>query len=431
MASVRPVSGICPSSHGRLHRHLRGARGWRAATGPSASEARPVPPGEPARARCAGLGYGCGAARPTRCRQASLRRCSHQPLHTPARSSAGARAGGRRMHERRAHESPADRSADDHADGSGEPEPPATTPAATVPPTPEPPPAPPPLSTVRRGRPGLPVGGRGHDPRHRRHDAGALRRRRRLPPEGGLIRASCRSEHDAGHPTPRRRDDPGRTTSHRQPRLPVEPRQDRGRPRRRRLHGGLPLLTGVWRRIPATFADVACAIRVARQRAPRLGGDPSRVTLVAHSYGGFPGAVLALSATDYATNGEGCLATAGDGRPDAFVGIAGVYTLDHIGPEFLVGFFGGDRATAPAAWGAGDFGVLVARKNRRTPPIRLVAGTNDSVSPPARPPKCQPPWRPPATTSPSRSRRGRTTTRCSPGSATVEAIMEATTAASR
>jgi acetyl esterase/lipase len=135
---------------------------------------------------------------------------------------------------------------------------------------------------------------------------------------------------------------------------------------------------------PATFADVACAIRTARQRAPRLGGDPSRVTLVAHSFGGFPGAVLALSATDYATKGEGCLSTTGDGRPDAFVGIAGVYSLDHVGPEFLVTFFGGDRATAPAAWGAGDFGVLVARANRRTPPIRLVAGTNDSVSPPAR-----------------------------------------------
>jgi acetyl esterase/lipase len=135
---------------------------------------------------------------------------------------------------------------------------------------------------------------------------------------------------------------------------------------------------------PSTFADVACAIRFARQRAPQLGGDPSRVTLVGHSYGGFPGAVLALSATDYATKGEGCLATTGDGRPDAFVGIAGVYTLDHVGPEFLVGFFGGDRAAAPAAWGAGDFGVLVARKNRRTPPVRLVAGTNDFVSPPAR-----------------------------------------------
>ncbi len=126
---------------------------------------------------------------------------------------------------------------------------------------------------------------------------------------------------------------------------------------------------------PSTFADVACAIRFARQRAPQLGGDPGRVTLVGHSFGGYPAVVLALSAMDYATKGEGCLATSGDGRPDAFVGIAGVYTLDHIGERFLVDFFGGDRATAPAAWGAGDVAVLARRKDRRAPPVRLVAGT--------------------------------------------------------
>jgi pimeloyl-ACP methyl ester carboxylesterase len=107
------------------------------------------------------------------------------------------------------------------------------------------------------------------------------------------------------------------------------------------------------------------------------------VTLVALSFGGFPAAVLALSATDYATKGEACLATRGDGRPDAFVGIAGVYSLDHIGADFLAGFFGGDRAAAPSAWGAGDAAVLARRSNRRTPPVRLVAGTKDLVSPPA------------------------------------------------
>ncbi len=135
---------------------------------------------------------------------------------------------------------------------------------------------------------------------------------------------------------------------------------------------------------PSTFADVACAIRFARQRAPQLGGDPSRVTLVGHSFGGYPAVVLALSATDYAAKGTGCLATSGDGRPDAFVGIAGVYTLDHIGQQFLVDFFGGDRATAPAAWGAGDVAVLASRKNRRMLPVRLVAGTNDFVAAPAK-----------------------------------------------
>jgi acetyl esterase/lipase len=134
---------------------------------------------------------------------------------------------------------------------------------------------------------------------------------------------------------------------------------------------------------PSTFGDVACAIRSARQRAPELGGDPGRVTLVAHSFGGFPGTGMALSATDYATEGEGCLAAPGEGRPDAFVGIAGVYTLDRIGQEFLAEFFGGDRATAPAAWDAGDAGVLAGVEGRRTPPVRLVAGTNDPVAPPS------------------------------------------------
>jgi acetyl esterase/lipase len=134
---------------------------------------------------------------------------------------------------------------------------------------------------------------------------------------------------------------------------------------------------------PATFADVACAIRSARERAPKLGGDPSRVTLVAHSYGGFPGTVLAMSATDYATDDTACLATTGDGRPDAFVSIAGVFALDRIGQEFLADFFGGDRANAPAAWGAGDVTVLARRANRRLLPVRLVSGTMDLVAPPA------------------------------------------------
>lgn len=134
---------------------------------------------------------------------------------------------------------------------------------------------------------------------------------------------------------------------------------------------------------PATFGDVACAIRFARERAPKLGGDPSRVTLVAHSFGGFPGAVLALSATDYAAKAQGCLTTTGDGRPDAFVGIAGVYSLDRIGQAFLTDFFGGDRATAPTAWDAGDVAVLAGLKGHRTPPVRLVTGTGDLVAPPA------------------------------------------------
>ena len=133
---------------------------------------------------------------------------------------------------------------------------------------------------------------------------------------------------------------------------------------------------------PATFADVACAVRFARQKAPELGGDAGRVTLVGHSFGGFPAAVVALSAHDFATDEPACLASRGDGHPDALAGIAGVYTLDRIGQDFLATFFGGDRASAPDAWAAGDVTALVRQTGRPAPPVRLLAGTSDPVAPP-------------------------------------------------
>ena len=131
---------------------------------------------------------------------------------------------------------------------------------------------------------------------------------------------------------------------------------------------------------PMTFADVACAIRFARSKGAELGGDPARVTLVAHSFGGFPATVLALGSRDYATDQTACLATTGDGRPDAFVGVAGVYTLDRIGQDFLAVFLGGDRPTAPAAWAAADAAVL-AKSDNQGGPVRLVVGTEDFVAP--------------------------------------------------
>ena len=131
---------------------------------------------------------------------------------------------------------------------------------------------------------------------------------------------------------------------------------------------------------PMTFADVACAIRFARSKGADLGGDPARVTLVAHSFGGFPAAVLTLGSRDYATDHTACLSQTGDGRPDALAGIAGIYTLDRIGQDFLATFLGGDRSTAPAAWSAADAAVL-ARDDRRDAPVRLVVGTDDFIAP--------------------------------------------------
>ncbi len=132
---------------------------------------------------------------------------------------------------------------------------------------------------------------------------------------------------------------------------------------------------------PSTFADVGCAIRFARNKGPELGGDPERVTLVAHSFGGFPASVVALSTHDYAPDEHQCLAETGDGRPNAFAGVAGVYTLDRIGQDFLAVFMGGDRSTAPDAWAASDDAELVADESRASIPVRLIVGANDFVAP--------------------------------------------------
>jgi acetyl esterase/lipase len=131
---------------------------------------------------------------------------------------------------------------------------------------------------------------------------------------------------------------------------------------------------------PMTFSDVACAIRFARSRGAELGGDPSRVTLVAHSFGGFPATVLTLGSRDYATDHTACVAVTGDGRPQAFAGVAGIYTLDRIGQDFLATFLGGDRSTAPAAWAAADAASLAKSGSGRAP-VRLIVGAEDFIAP--------------------------------------------------
>ena len=134
---------------------------------------------------------------------------------------------------------------------------------------------------------------------------------------------------------------------------------------------------------PQTFGDVACAISFARGRASALGGDPTRITLVAHSFGGFPGSVTALSPHDYSVDEPECLATAADGRPDAFVGVGAIYGFDHIMSSFLGQMLGGTRDEVPDAWDATDITVLAKANGHRTPTVRLLAGTNDPVAPTA------------------------------------------------
>ena len=132
---------------------------------------------------------------------------------------------------------------------------------------------------------------------------------------------------------------------------------------------------------PQTFEDVACAVRTARALAARYGGDPTHVTLVANSLGGWPGAVVAFSPQPFPLDATSCLAQSGTARPDAFVGVAGIYSLDQIDPGYLDGFFGGSRETAPGAWATGDPYAIVTANRDEPIGVTLVGGTRDQTVP--------------------------------------------------
>jgi len=139
-----------------------------------------------------------------------------------------------------------------------------------------------------------------------------------------------------------------------------------------------PEYGGGW---PETFGDVACAVRYARATAATYGGDGRRITLVAHSFGGFPGGVVALSPTGFGSEQTTCQTPTGSGSPEAFVGVAGVYTFDAIQETFLEEFIGGSRDAVPDAWDAADLLKLAQAPDARDIPVRLVAGTGDLAAP--------------------------------------------------
>jgi pimeloyl-ACP methyl ester carboxylesterase len=95
---------------------------------------------------------------------------------------------------------------------------------------------------------------------------------------------------------------------------------------------------------PQTFDDVRDAIRVARELSPKYGGS-GVVTLVAHSYGGFPGATVALD-----LNG-----------PDRYASLDAITSNDQVSvmPEFTGGatidsLVGLRKLPVLVAWGTGD-----------------------------------------------------------------------------
>lgn len=134
---------------------------------------------------------------------------------------------------------------------------------------------------------------------------------------------------------------------------------------------------------PVTYEDIACAIRVARADAAEWSGDPSRVTLAAHSFGPFVASVAALSDEGFDPAPGACVETDGSTRPDAFIGIAGIYSQDGITETYLTSFFGGPRDAVPDRWAAGDPYALVAAGRNSGLPVRLINGAQDANVQPA------------------------------------------------
>ena len=143
---------------------------------------------------------------------------------------------------------------------------------------------------------------------------------------------------------------------------------------------GAVVVTIQWRQgprwgvgFPENVADVACAIGVARSLAVSYGADPSTVTLVGHSLGGWAGAVLALTPSDYPPGAGACNATDGSLRPDRFISIAGALNeatvVDDIRMSDALGIAQSDAMAA-------DPFALIERYPPAMP-ITLLHGTED------------------------------------------------------
>lgn len=106
---------------------------------------------------------------------------------------------------------------------------------------------------------------------------------------------------------------------------------------------------------PQAFQDVSCTIAAARALAPSFGGDPSRITLVAHSFGGFIATQVVLG--DWPP-GPGCL-YGGNYKPDQYVGIGAISSTEQVGSWFLATDYPDARQVEPALRTARKIPVLV------------------------------------------------------------------------
>lgn len=134
-------------------------------------------------------------------------------------------------------------------------------------------------------------------------------------------------------------------------------------------------------RYPQAYRDVACALALARQKAPAYGGDPHRVALLGWGDGGLAAAAVSERPGDYADTS--CVAQTGDLRPpDALVGVAGFYGWAWPVAPALVNartraFLGGSPRVATAAWRAATpYGYLGQYRVRCT---TLLVGVRDAL----------------------------------------------------
>jgi acetyl esterase/lipase len=126
---------------------------------------------------------------------------------------------------------------------------------------------------------------------------------------------------------------------------------------------------------PATFEDLACAVRFARADSVRFGGEGGRIAVVGHSAGGHLAAVIALAGDGY--HGD-CMVDDGSALPDAMVGLSGPYDPRRFRVP-LSSFFGGPPESAADAWSAGNpFQLLGANPSLV---VRLAWGEEDAVVP--------------------------------------------------
>jgi acetyl esterase/lipase len=141
---------------------------------------------------------------------------------------------------------------------------------------------------------------------------------------------------------------------------------------------------------PTSFRDVACAIGVARKIGPAYGASPDRVTLMGHSTGGWPAAVVGLTPTTFTPARGSCNPTTGSLRPD-FVVVEDGDTHEVTQPvladglQYVTDFLGGDRKKHPSAWAAADPFALTKRyrAGANAIPFLLLHGSADTSVLPA------------------------------------------------